>query len=509
MPLFNFIEEPGNYYAYLIEGRGDDANDGLTPETAVATFNRLITILDTYAGTNRRVAVIDKFIIDETITYVRNVLKPITFNFIKKTFFKAVFVFTGRGDIIKNAKFEHQALTRIVSIDNRNKIYFEDCYLKYCEFFGGSNLGVEVFINRCYVEKCSMSSAGSNHSWYLFIYNSIINGFTRIGASGGGTQAGVLKNSIVHSFLASLGTNSEIDYNCIIGPTAVQLVTYSNNDLLVAAGYNENGIASDPQYNSFENKVFSLNSSSPCLYRGENGDHIGFGEAFYLSPTELFNNAERLDNFQLQSQKLLRVDDTNDALLETYTLNIGGTRQINIVELFGNLSFIANDIQKTITRFTEGYIAYDSLITYHTGSTVTDSTIKYLSLIDNNLGNTPASSPTQWERMTWLTGVSYAAGKIVQYTDDKWYKANTATSTSCVAGEWDEVLPVETLNFALKYGRTYSECQAASWKYFKFNELLLEDSAGKGDADNDYDILTGASIRFNYFKLLIHAKTVR
>ena len=83
MPIFRYTEQPGNYYAYLIEGHGDDANDGLTPETAVATLDRLVEILDTYAGADRRHAVIvKKRIYNEGITYARTSSKPITFEFV-------------------------------------------------------------------------------------------------------------------------------------------------------------------------------------------------------------------------------------------------------------------------------------------------------------------------------------------------------------------------------------------------------------------------------------------
>ena len=128
--------------------------------------------------------------------------------------------------------------------------------------------------------------------------------------------------------------------------------------------------------------------------------------------------------------------------------------------------------------------------------------------MDNNLNNTPASSATEWERLTWASGVSYAAGKIVQYTDGKWYKANTATSTSWVAGEWDEVTMIRDWNLQVKTGRTYDECEAADWATIPYNTTPYLDVAGKGNSDDDYNPATGAIMVFRFIAVRIDAKTI-
>ncbi len=95
--------------------------------------------------------------------------------------------------------------------------------------------------------------------------------------------------------------------------------------------------------------------------------------------------------------------------------------------------------------------AYDAAVAYSTGDFVTASSIGYRSLVDANLGNTPASSPTDWTPVTagaavgpngftasdigrlmrlysepplWVSGTVYAAGDPVTY-NNVYYKCLT------------------------------------------------------------------------------------
>lgn len=517
MALFKYkLDTVNNYYAFLNEVTGDDANDGLTPETAVASMNRLVTILNTYAGALRRVGVIYAHrIYNQAITVTRTSTKPITFDFVNKTVIESStnnIKLSVNGDAIYNVVCNYNLNLNVAGlITHTNCIFngngsqilgydalgggrgvnrFDFCIINGFDLRGRIDttrfIGFGMLLNNCVINNCKSGIADIGNSTYR-VFNSIIT------------------NSSNLDFATA---NSAIEYSNIVGTVKWGGVAKDNSGLQ-SLGINLNGTSINPQFNDPTNGVYTVRSTSPMLYRGENGQHIGIGEAIYVSATELFSLGETIDNLTLQSGKLIRPDDSSDALLETYMMSLGATRSIERISLVAALAYATSGITRSVAIDTEGYIAYDSGATYHTGSSITDSSIKYKSIADNNTGNTPATSPLYWERMTWESGVSYPSGKIIQYTDNKWYRANAATSTTWVAGEWDLIAPVCTLNFGLKYGRTNSEAEAMDWEMFNFNQELLVDASGNGTANNDYDPDTGASIRINYWKVRIMVKTVR
>ncbi len=275
-------------------------------------------------------------------------------------------------------------------------------------------------------------------------------------------------------------------------------------------GYNLNGISANPQFNDSANNVYTVKQTSPCLFRGESGAHIGVGEAFYLGAGQLlyYASGNIIDNFGIVSGRLVRTDESMDARLVTDIIDIGNTSLLQRAYINALLGVVAGSVVSMPTVISNQYPAYDALQNYHSGSGVTDSSVKYRSITNDNLGNTPATETSDWERMTWESGVAYDAGKIVQYTDDVWYKANTTTATSWDSDEWDAVLPVQSLNMNFRYGRTYELCEAADWTNVVFDLDALFDSAGLGRGDSDYDSATGAYVTIRFIQVEIHAKTV-
>ena len=113
------------------------------------------------------------------------------------------------------------------------------------------------------------------------------------------------------------------------------------------------------------------------------------------------------------------------------------------------LPFFSNGAQVTpngktgLIQLTLSFPAYVATTSYAIGSLVTSSSVNYQSLIDQNLGNTPASSPSDWQAVSssaainngqgflasdvgrlvrlltepapWAVGTTYAQGNVVSY----------------------------------------------------------------------------------------------
>jgi hypothetical protein len=528
MPIFRYTEQPGNYYAYLIEGHGDDANDGLTPETAVATLDRLVEILDTYAGASRRHAVIVKRrIYNEGITYARTSTNPITFEFVGGCEIDgsgaSVFRLGVIGDRCVNATIKAYTDTyltqRNYTTDNVPSVsyYFDNCFfvgngsgLHYTiasAIYPGYNYGAYSF-NQCLILNNTLIIRNRGGIGTFWANNSV---FVNTKSENAQSYQNVIigNNNIFYNNpelqlrLSGSNLNTLIDYSCIFGN-----LHDKDNAGWQALGQNLNGISANPQFTDPTNGQYTVNQSSPCLYRGEGGEHIGIGEGFYLQANILYFQQAAINNFQLTTGRLGFIDPLDNAFIETNPIDIGQIITLESAELAAILPVVAGEFTAGPVSYSHWYPAYSAASTYHKGAGVTDSAILYRSLVDDNLNNTPASSATEWERLTWESGVSYAAGKIVQYTDDKWYKANTATSTSWVAGEWDEVVMIRDWNLQVKTGRTYDECEAADWATIPYNTTPYLDVAGKGNSDDDYNPATGAIMVFRFIAVRIDAKTI-
>lgn len=86
---------------------------------------------------------------------------------------------------------------------------------------------------------------------------------------------------------------------------------------------------------------------------------------------------------------------------------------------------------------------YSSSVTYAKGDIVTYNGTLYVSLINSNLNNTPASSPSDWSSaVQWSSGTTYAAGATVLYNGIPWASlagsntGNTPTTTTGNATWW-------------------------------------------------------------------------
>jgi hypothetical protein len=289
---------------------------------------------------------------------------------------------------------------------------------------------------------------------------------------------------------------------------SVFLLDGLNLDELKAINIGLTSINNKPNFISESEKLYSLPSGSIGLYMGEGSEHIGIGEGFYLQANILYFQQSAINNFQLTTGRLGFIDPLDNAFIETNPIDIGQIITLESAELAAILPTVAGEFTAGPVHYSHWYPAYSAASTYHKGAGVTDSAILYRSLVDDNLNNTPASSATEWERLTWESGVAYDTGKIVQYTDDKWYKANTATSTSWVAGEWDEVTMIREWNLQVKTGRTYAEAEAADWATIPYNTTPYLDLAGKGNSDDDFDTGTAAIMVFRFIAVRIDAKTI-
>lgn len=497
MPIFRYNETAGNYYAYLIEGHGDDANDGLTPETAVATLDRLMEILDTYAGTDRRYAVIFKKRIYEATTYDSTRVNPMTFEFIGGCELDYTgslrFRFLRNTDIVIGATFINTPAGFSPLGSNVPSTYIKNCVFENCARISYA-AGNSLYFDNCVIK----NSRTTDHAAIIDLLNCVLINCTTLNFRHN------IKNTIFYNCTYGTITSLAIDFSNLYNSTINGL----DNDGLKAVSLNINGISANPQFTDPINGQYTVKQASPCLYRGEGGEHIGIGEGFYLTANLIFLQQSVLNNFQLTSGLLGFIDPLDNAFIETNPIDIGQIITLESAELAAILPTVAGEFTAGPVHYSHWYPAYSAASTYHKGAGVTDSAILYRSLVDDNLNNTPASSATEWERLTWESGVSYAAGKIVQYTDDKWYKANTATSTSWVAGEWDEVVMTREWNLQVKTGRTYDECNAADWATIPYNTTPYLDTAGLGNSDDDYDPLTAAVMVFRFIAVRIDAKTI-
>ncbi|NLN49730.1 MAG: hypothetical protein GX154_11730, partial [Clostridiales bacterium] len=516
MPIFRYSEEPDGYYAYLMEGdHADDANDGLTPATAIRSLNRLLEILNGYTGALQRRAIIAKKVLAESVTTTRTGGRTIEFISLSNTVIDGLNNLGISDDLfigfhIKNTRSFFQTISNNVVFNAK------DCIIE--NFIASFSYFIWYVFDNCLVfnvQQYLAPTVASTGLGYQFtncvVYNFICPSTNGLGATHPYNLKIILKNTIIFdSPNLNIPTNNnfphEIDYCCIRGAINYKGTQMTHEELQVV-GMNLNGISDDPHLNDLAFKQPTVKSYSPCLFRGALGAHIGVGEGVEISASIIMASAITSVNFKAEYGRLVRIDEFDDAMVETAPIDVGGIIILDKVDLGGFYGFSEGEFYNGLTINMSVFNPYDSARIYHKGSAVTHVSIKYKSLENNNNDNTPASSPTQWERLTW-DAVSYDAGKIVQYTDDKWYKANTTTSTSWVAGEWDEIILHDNFDVAIKAGRTVEECVAAEWAYLPLSQKSYIDDAGKGNADDNFDVSTSKALVFRFVKFLIHAKTL-
>lgn len=141
---------------------------------------------------------------------------------------------------------------------------------------------------------------------------------------------------------------------------------------------------------------------------------------------------------------------------------------------------------KGSVALTFDFAAYDSAKAYKVGDYVTSSSVNYKSLIDQNIGNTPVSSPTAWvaidggtaanpngftsadigrlvrlysEPPLWDTGTTYAIGNVVKFNNQYWTALAVMTGASTSTGSINPNQPgVKTTTWAIA-------TQVAKWSW--------------------------------------------
>lgn len=327
-----------NYYAYLTED-GSDSNSGLTPALPVKTMDKLVQVLEAYTGTKSRVGVIVKHkFVNESITTTRTSTKPITFECLNKT------IFDGSGGNV----------IQIMLRDILNNAIIKD-YTTH--FVQGEHSSITKF-NSCIFSSCS--SGISRVSPCIFTYCVILNSALHM-YKPGITPLMTVRQSVVSGLIRLTNDNSTVSFlNTIFTGSnrcLISFMDYCNlhgtingltNSELVALGHNINGISADPLFNDSANGVYTVTNLSPCLYAGSNNQHIGIGEAYYLTGLELLTDAVSSSNLDTSGNKLIRIDAASDASLETKIFDIGSYRIISLVDLAATLGFVLDDLIQSV-----------------------------------------------------------------------------------------------------------------------------------------------------------------
>ena len=77
---------------------------------------------------------------------------------------------------------------------------------------------------------------------------------------------------------------------------------------------------------------------------------------------------------------------------------------------------------------------YSGRATYSQYATVNYNGTAYISLVSNNTGNTPASSPSDWRRFAWSSGTTYNIGDFASYDGVPWVSLSPLTGLTLTAG---------------------------------------------------------------------------
>lgn len=161
-------------------------------------------------------------------------------------------------------------------------------------------------------------------------------------------------------------------------------------------------------------------------------------------------------------------------------------------------------VKGTIT-LTLGFATFDSAKAYKVGDFVTSSGVNYVSLTDDNVGNTPVSSPSAWattsagaainnglgfvgtdvgrlvrlfsEPATWLATNTYSAGQVVSYNPSGAPGASTYW-TSLLGSNIGNIPGNDTTHWSLA-------TNAAIWSWGKILSLANQISQGAGTIINN------------------------
>lgn len=168
--------------------------------------------------------------------------------------------------------------------------------------------------------------------------------------------------------------------------------------------------------------------------------------------------------------------------------------------------------QKTgIVELTLQFPTYDATVSYAKGAFVTSSSVNYESLVDQNIGNTPVSSPSDWvavssgaainngqgftvtdigrlvrlfsEPALWLVGSTYSQGNVVAYNPtglpggSTYWQSLTNTNTGHIPGadatNWELVAPGAALPSIGNAAQTQAQAAGpAQWTWGKIVSLV-------------------------------------
>jgi hypothetical protein len=165
-----------------------------------------------------------------------------------------------------------------------------------------------------------------------------------------------------------------------------------------------------------------------------------------------------------------------------------------------------------LIQLTLQFPAYSSTISYSTGDFVTSSSVNYESLIDQNVGNTPASHSSDWkavdasvainngqgflgtdigrlirllsEPVLWVATGTYSTGSVITYNptglpgQGTYWQALTSVSAGKVPGadttNWEVVAPGAALPSVGTFTSPVAAAGPAQWTWGKIVSLLTE-----------------------------------
>jgi pectate lyase-like protein len=94
-------------------------------------------------------------------------------------------------------------------------------------------------------------------------------------------------------------------------------------------------------------------------------------------------------------------------------------------------------------------LTYAAGTTYVANQTVNYSGVAYISLVNNNIGNTPSSSPTKWQVFAYNSGTTYAQNAVVSYNGVPWLSlqgSNTGNTPGTSSAYW-QLTTAAPINF--------------------------------------------------------------
>lgn len=116
--------------------------------------------------------------------------------------------------------------------------------------------------------------------------------------------------------------------------------------------------------------------------------------------------------FGTASQSDDLTDQFNADLLRGWGI-VGPSDQPTLQD-FNAMGFTLGQIHAYLHQM--GVAEYNALQEYHLGSITNVAGVLYVSLVDNNVGNAPASSPTQWSRQTDHGMIVFSSAGITAWT---------------------------------------------------------------------------------------------